>query len=120
MKNRTGAVIGGLAVLLAGPALAVENIAPLTGVAGKAVQLLLKASPGTGYTWMVAGLPSQLMLVSGEYQRPADCQGKTGCAGKQVFTFVGTHAGEGTLKLVYGRAFDPSTWEEKAVPVLIK
>lgn len=39
-------MVCGLAVLMAGSALAAESIAPLNRVTGKAVQLSLNASPG--------------------------------------------------------------------------
>lgn len=88
----------------------------LEGVAGTQTELALDANPSTGYQWMVSGLPKGVLLIPGSYQASAKCQsGMTGCGGQQTFYLLAEKAGSSTLKMVYGRPFDRSSWEEKSI-----
>lgn len=100
---------------------AAEKANNLDGTVGKEATLSLEANPTTGYRWMLDSLPSELILVSSDYQPSKDCKnGMVGCGGEQTFYFIGKAAGKGTLKLIYGQPFDKSTWKEHKVSVDIK
>lgn len=111
-------IIGG--ILLSCVASADSEMPPLTAQAGKTVKLSLNANPTTGYSWMIDSLPQNLIFVSNEYHQSADCpKDAVGCHGEEVFYFIARNPGESTLKLIYGRPFDKSDWQEKAVKVVI-
>ena len=94
--------------------------AKLEGEVGKSVQLALNSHPSTGYRWMIKHLPPQLLFVSSDYQ-PADnrASGLVGAPGKQTFTFIAQCSGTATLQLIYGRAFEPLSWQEISLLITI-
>ena len=90
----------------------------LKGVTGTPVPLVLDANPSTGYQWMVSGLPRGLLLIPGDYAQSSDCKpGVVGCGGQQTFYLLAEKPLSSTLKLIYGRSFDKSSWQEKNVRV---
>ncbi len=92
----------------------------LQGVAGTPVTLTLDARPTTGYQWMVSELPQGLLLIPGGYQQSAECKPKmVGCGGEQTFYLLAEKPGISTLKLIYGRTFDKTSWQEKSIRVEI-
>lgn len=112
------AVILAAAMLSASSLSAVAADAParLQGVVGTQTDLALEANPSTGYQWMVSGLPEGVLLVPGSYQASAHCQpGMTGCGGQQHFYLLAEKPLNATLKMVYGRPFDRSSWQEKRI-----
>lgn len=121
MKNLFNCLIGGTLSCIAASAGAAGIPAQLDGVAGKEITLSLDANPTTGYQWMVSQLPAGLLLIPGDYQQSAECKpGMTGCSGQQTFYLIGRKAGTSTLKMIYGRTFDKSGWQEKSIRVVIK
>lgn len=90
----------------------------LQGVTGEPVALTLDANPTTGYQWMVSGLPRGLLLIPGDHAWSSDCKpGMTGCGGQQTFYLLADKPLSATLKLVYGRTFDKTSWQEKSIRV---
>ncbi|WP_051150779.1 protease inhibitor I42 family protein [Tatumella saanichensis] len=116
MKGYLSAAVSLLAAFSSVSALAAEVPARVQGVVGKQAELSLEANPSTGYQWMISGLPEGILLVPGSYQAAAHCQpGMTGCSGQQRFYLLAEKPGNSTLKLVYGRPFDRSSWQEKQI-----
>ncbi|MBT0730609.1 protease inhibitor I42 family protein [Rosenbergiella nectarea] len=114
-------LLTGVLLLSSSPLFAAESVPTLEGAQGKIVQLEVKSNPTTGYQWMISKLPQELIFVSSDYQQNKDCpKGAVGCSGKQTFTFIAQQAGTTSLQLIYGRAFDKTSWQEKTVAVVIK
>lgn len=118
MKGSLSAAVSLVAAFSSVSALAAEVPARVQGVVGKQAELLLEANPSTGYQWMVRSLPKGVLLIAGGYQASAHCQpGMTGCSGQQRFYLLAEKPGNSTLKLIYGRPFDRSSWQEKQIPL---
>lgn len=101
-------------------AVAAPHPSSLQGVTGKPVALTLDANPTTGYQWMVSRLPQGLLLIPGDYTQSSDCKpGMVGCGGQQTFYLLAEKPGISTLKLIYGRTFDKTSWQEKSIRVEI-
>ncbi|HBM3161054.1 MULTISPECIES: protease inhibitor I42 family protein [Enterobacteriaceae] len=119
--NKVKAVVFGVMMSAAITANAANQTTTVTGEVGKDVKLSLESNPTTGYGWMIKDLPDGLIFVSGGYEQSKDCpKGAVGCGGEEVLHFIGEKKGESTLKLIYGRSFDKSSWQEKEVKVVIK
>jgi len=73
---------------------------------GQQLKITLDANPTTGYLWAVDEVPDQLEQ-SGEPEYSSE-SGAMGAGGTDVWTFMGTSAGTGTLKLKYWRSFEPT------------
>ncbi len=92
----------------------------LQGVAEKPIKLSLDANPTTGYQWIVSQLPAGLLLIPGSYSPSAECKpARVGCQGKQDFYLMSHTPGTYTLKLIYGRTFEPSHWQENSIQVVV-
>ena len=119
--SKARAIIFGVMLSATVSASASGNITTITGEAGKNIKLSLESNPTTGYSWMIKNLPDGLIFVVGEYQQSKDCpRGAVGCGGEQVLHFIGEKRGESRLKLIYGQPFNPPSWQEKEVKVVIK
>ncbi len=109
------------AVVLAAPSDAVRINLPTDRTidlfVGQKVELTIAGNPTTGYKWSVASMPEGITEV-GEavyIQDPADSPGGrrlVGVGGRFIFTFVGSKATEGSIKLVYTRP-----WEKDTPPI---
>jgi inhibitor of cysteine peptidase len=109
------------AVVLAAPSDAVRVNLPTDRTVdlfvGQKVELTIAGNPTTGYKWSVASMPEGITEV-GEavyVQDPADSPGGrrlVGVGGRFIFTFVGSKATEGSIKLVYTRP-----WEKDTPPI---
>ncbi|HEX9952485.1 MAG TPA: protease inhibitor I42 family protein [Rubricoccaceae bacterium] len=76
---------------------------------GQRVTVTLDSNPTTGYGWALADSAGGTLTRDGEpvyTQAPAD-PGMVGVGGEQVWTFRAVRAGAGTLRLEYGRSFEP-------------
>ena len=114
-------LLTGAVMLSSLPVFAADTLPQIEVVQGKIVRLSVESNPTTGYQWMISKLPQELIFVSSDYQQNKDCpKGAVGCSGKQTFTFIAQQAGTTSLQLIYGRAFDKTSWQEKTVPVVIK
>ncbi len=101
-------------------AVAAPTPSSLQGITGTPVPLTLDANPTTGYQWMISRLPRGLLLIPGDYARSSDCKpGMTGCGGQQTFYLLAEKPLSSTLKLIYGRTFDKTSWQEKSIRVEI-
>ena len=109
------------AVVLAAPSDAVRVNLPTDRTVdlfvGQKVELTIAGNPTTGYRWSVASMPEgvteAIEVVS--VQDPADSPGGrrlVGVGGRFIFTFVGSKATEGSIKLVYTRP-----WEKDTPPI---
>jgi len=116
-------VVLGVAGCSAAPKAAVELTDKDAGstqqlAAGQQLKVTLEANPTTGYQWAIDGeLPAQLK-TQGEPVYSAE-SGAIGAGGTQVWTFVGTAAGDGELKLKYWRSFETTVPPVKTFSVKV-
>ncbi|PQK94909.1 protease inhibitor I42 family protein [Pantoea ananatis] len=102
-------------------AAASDKVTTIEGKQGKEVSISVESNPSTGYSWMIKSLPDELIYAYSNFEQSAECKkGEVGCPGKETFTFIANKSGKGVLRLIYGQAFDKSTWEESEVKVNIK
>lgn len=119
--NKVKTVVFGAMMSAAIVANTANETTTVTGEVRKDVKLSLESNPTTGYSWMVKDLSGGPISVSGRYEQSRDCpKGAVGRGGEKVLYFIGEKKGESALKLIYGRLFDKSSWQEKKVRVVIK
>jgi inhibitor of cysteine peptidase len=88
---------------------------------GQELRITLESNQTTGYRWAIDGqLPPQLEQV-GEPAYASESK-MVGAGGQEVWTFKGTQAGSGELRLKYWRSFEPTAQpaETFAVTVNVK
>jgi inhibitor of cysteine peptidase len=91
---------------------------------GQRVTVTLDSNPSTGYAWVLADSVGGALARDGApvyTQRPAE-PGMVGVGGEQVWTFRAARAGTGTLRLTYGRSFEPDAEpaETFTAPVVVR
>ena len=76
---------------------------------GQRVTVTLDANPTTGYGWALADSAGGALARDGApvYTQDPAAPGMAGVGGEQVWTFRAVRAGAGTLRLDYGRSFEP-------------
>ncbi|PIJ49398.1 chagasin [Erwinia sp. OLTSP20] len=119
--NKAKAIVFGIMMSGAISANASTDITTVTGNVGQDIKISQKSNPTTGYLWMIKDLPDGLIFVSRMYEQSKDCpQGAVGCGGEDEFHFIAEKKGESILKLIYGRPFSKSSWQEKEIKIVIK
>lgn len=84
-----------------------DSASQQTLAVGQQLKITLDSNPSTGYRWAVDGAVPPQLEQSGEAQY-AGKSNALGAGGAEVWTFVGTSVGKGTLKLKYWRSFEPT------------
>lgn len=91
---------------------------------GQRLVVSLAANPTTGYQWTVTDGAEAVLASVGEhvYTQDAAAPGMVGVGGTDVWTFTATQPGRGTLRLAYGRSFEPgeAPAETFEVPVTVR
>ena len=100
---------------------------PLALRVGQRVTLTLAANPTTGYRWALADSADGALARDGDRvytQDPAPADGPpvAGRGGTETWTFRAVRAGVGTLRLDYGRSFEPEAApaETFSVPAAVR
>jgi inhibitor of cysteine peptidase len=71
----------------------------------------LPGNPSTGYSWVLSGDPSPLVLVTTDYQRGSQRTGMMGAPQTQQLRFTTNGSGTASLHLAYRRP-----WEKEVAP----
>jgi inhibitor of cysteine peptidase len=109
------AALGALVVAAVGCTQSASGPARLSdGDSGKTVELAvgttlvvdLEENASTGYSWALQGSVPGALEAAGDEQQAAADTGAVGAAGRHVFTYKATKAGEGKLTLVYARPWE--------------
>ncbi len=94
---------------------------------GQRVTLTLTSNPTTGYRWALADSGGGARARDGDavYTQdpsPAGEPPMAGRGGSETWTFRAARTGSGTLRLAYGRSFEPSAApaETFSVPVVVR
>jgi len=86
---------------------------------GQELRITLESNQTTGYRWAIDGqLPPQLEQV-GEPAYSSESK-MVGAGGQEAWTFKGTRAGSGELKLKYWRSFEPTAQPAETFAVTVK
>ncbi len=100
---------------------------PQTLAVGQRLTLTLASNPTTGYGWALADSAGGALARDGApayVQDPSPAGGPpmAGRGGMATWTFRAARAGSGTLRLDYGRSFEPGTApaETFSVPVVVR
>ena len=86
---------------------------------GQTIEVRLPASPATGHIWRVDSADSPTLRMMGEPEFVPDSP-LLGSAATQVMRFRATGAGEGTLRLAYGRPWQRESTPERTHPTTQK
>lgn len=114
-------MMSGLLMVIATSAGASEKVKNIEAKLGQEVSFSVESNPSTGYEWMIKSLPDELIFVSSYYEQSSECKKRSvGCSGKETFNFIAQKSGKGELKLIHGRVFDESSWEETTVKIDIR
>ena len=76
-------------------------------VRGQRLVVSLAANPTTGYQWALVDAGGLVPVGEPAYVRDPAPPGIAGSGGTSVWTFAAERPGRGTLRLAYGRAFEP-------------
>lgn len=100
---------------------------PQSLAVGQRLTLTLASNPTTGYRWALADSAGGALARDGApayVQDPSPAGGPplAGRGGIQTWTFRAARAGAGTLRLDYGRSFEPAATpaETFSVPVVVR
>ena len=90
-------------------------------VSGQRLVVSLAANPTTGYQWALVNAGGLVPVGEPAYTPDAAAPGTVGSGGTSVWTFAAERPGRGTLRLAYGRAFEPGVppAETFEVPVVV-
>lgn len=97
----------------------------VTLTTGQRLTVSLEANPTTGYGWALADSVGGALARDGApvYTRdPSRPAGMPGVGGEVTWTFQAARPGRGTLRLAYGRAWEPGepAAETFEVPVVVR
>lgn len=104
------------------PARTVEVTDPQDGgrlmvFAGDTVQVRLRSTPGTGYSWQVAHVDTSVLALQGTPVFITPPQNIPGAEGHEVFNFLTMRPGSSTLQLAYSRPWEKGTAPAKVFTV---
>ncbi|HEX7838360.1 MAG TPA: protease inhibitor I42 family protein [Kofleriaceae bacterium] len=86
--------------------IAVQN-QQISASVGEPVEITMRDTSGsTGFLWMVAEIPSTLLLEDIDFLPPPGTP-MPGRPGKRVFTFIAAKPGDGYIRFVQVRPWEP-------------
>ncbi len=85
-------------------------------------QLLVRlpGNPSTGFSWVLNGDPSPLVLVTTDYQRGSQRTGMMGAPQTQQLRFKANGAGTASLHLAYRRPWEKEVAAAKTFDVTVR
>jgi inhibitor of cysteine peptidase len=89
---------------------------------GDSLEIDLEENATTGFSWALDGSVPDVLKAAGDEQQAADASGAAGvvgAAGRHVFKYSATKAGEGELTLVYARPWEKGVAPEKTFTVTV-